>query len=492
MEMAYKIPKISQSKVVKKSVKVQKMWNSPIIYKKAKDRDIVKVGENMFEEINVVRPVTRAKKEKRGKHFPPVPVHSKVSHYQYRPISSVQLCGPIVPVPPDALKVEEKENERLFKLERSSKISYLNFNMECYKYTNLNIIFPLKASAGKVQAEPSKQARETEKKGDTEDEHCQLNNSCQLLQLQAQIVAYYMLARKHPLPSHVILAVSGSIFDKTDAEFMSLMRELREEATRAAPGGVGPRQSWFARGGCGADDHNALHYQDEANMTRNVQCTACGGVRHTAGDCKQRRPGSGISPLEGAPVGGGNKTDLESMSLMVEVGVEPTPPAAGAVEARQIRFAVGSDDHNALQGHDEANVTRYVQCTACGGVRHTAGDCKQKRPAGSGFSTFEGIPGRGEEKKLKESKAIMEEVGDELPPPAADGAGPRVSEFPEGNQFERPRAPLATIAVNGSKSAAPGGQLGGGRCGLGANNLSASGSKPPISSLSYVTRLSSI
>ena len=76
--------------------------------------------------------------------------------------------------------------------------------------------------AAKVQAEPSKQSWETEKTGDTEDEHCQLNNSCQLLQLQAKIVAYYMLAREHPLPNHVILAVTGSIFDKTDVEYMSL------------------------------------------------------------------------------------------------------------------------------------------------------------------------------------------------------------------------------------------------------------------------------
>merc|ERR1719266_2711602 len=44
---------------------------------------------------------------------------------------------------------------------------------------------------------------------------------------------------------------------------------------------------------CGAADHKTWQCQDKANVTNNVMCGACGAVGHIAGDCKQRRPGSG-------------------------------------------------------------------------------------------------------------------------------------------------------------------------------------------------------
>ena len=495
MEMAYKIPKISQSKVVKKSVKVQKMWNSPIIYKKAKDRDIVKVGENMFEEINVVRPVTRAKKEKRGKHFPPVPVHSKVSHYQYRPISSVQLCGPIVPVPPDALKVEEKENERLFKLERSSKISYLNFNMECYKYTNFNIIFPLKASAGKVQAEPSKQAKKDKKRiksafaDDEAEDEDEMSGNEERDDDDNDSVALEDMPKKTQFKKIVdpdLLSESSNTSDlfnkldriRSDAETPTLNQSKLNLTSapssnssfgalisaeprwtpfqdRISAGTVeltsaentlqeSPTNSQLAKKKLGFEglfdqtDPDVTDIDDVICLCSGKFVTQDGGMSQAAHMAsgkfvtqqnKLPLDISGLAPLD--------RTKMESIesqdTIILGDGSRPSSRGSTTVETQ---------DTVILTGNVEQNVSNAI-------------------------SSLD---------KILDLDEVEPETG--------------VSEFPEGNQFERPRAPLATIAGNGS-TAAPGGQLGGGRCGLGANNLSASGSKPPMSSQPSVTRLSS-
>jgi len=141
----------------------------------------------------------------------------------------------------------------------------------------------------------------------------------------------------------------------------------------------------------------------------------------------------------------------------------------------------GAADHKAWQCQDKANVTNNVMCTACGGVGHISGDCKQKRP-GAGFPPFEGgAPGGGGNKIDQEYMSLMAELGEGPPPPAPGGAGPRQSGFAGGNQFERPRAPLAIMGGNGSAPPPPGGPPGGGSGGWGANNWSAPGAKPLMS-----------
>jgi len=100
----------------------------------------------------------------------------------------------------------------------------------------------------------------------------------------------------------------------------------------------------------------------------------------------------------------------------------------------------GASDHKAWQCQDKANVTNNVMCTQCGGIGHIAGDCKQRRPGTGDFIGSAGPPGGS--KIDAEYMSLMAELGEGPAPPedAAPGA-PRA--FAGGNQFERPRAPMA-------------------------------------------------
>jgi len=135
----------------------------------------------------------------------------------------------------------------------------------------------------------------------------------------------------------------------------------------------------------------------------------------------------------------------------------------------------GAADHKAWQCQDKANVTNNVMCTACGGVGHIAGDCKMKRP-GTGFPPFGEAGGAGT-KIDQEYMSLMAELGEGPPPPAGGSANapPRPpAGFAGGNQFERPRAPLA---LQNNSAPPPPGQSGS----WNSNNWNAPGAKPLMS-----------
>jgi len=136
----------------------------------------------------------------------------------------------------------------------------------------------------------------------------------------------------------------------------------------------------------------------------------------------------------------------------------------------------GAADHKAWQCQDKANVTNNVMCTACGGVGHIAGDCKQKRP-GAGFPPYGEAAGPGGTKIDQEYMSLMAELGEGPPPPGtAPSASARPPSFAGGNQFDKPRAPLALNAP--PPPGAPPGSTSGG---WGGNNWNAPGAKPLMS-----------
>ena len=100
--MNYKIPKVSkspsivQSRVFLKSLKVKELWNKPVTYKKPRDRELLKVSDNWFADIVEQKTEPRAKivRKKKVSDFTPVPIHQKVSHYEYKPLTFVQPVTP--------------------------------------------------------------------------------------------------------------------------------------------------------------------------------------------------------------------------------------------------------------------------------------------------------------------------------------------------------------------------------------------------------------
>ena len=93
---SYRIPKLRESQLAKKAKKIQNMWNKPIVYKKprSESRNIENYETNYFEEIKEPPEVPRGKAKSVTKpKFSPVPIHSKVSHYDYKSLAYVGQCG---------------------------------------------------------------------------------------------------------------------------------------------------------------------------------------------------------------------------------------------------------------------------------------------------------------------------------------------------------------------------------------------------------------
>ena len=116
----YKIPKRRASKFVQKAKQVQNMWNKPIAYNKppSESRNIVNYEENLFEETQVPPEVPRVKAKplamkKDESKFSPVPIHEKLSHYDYKPIAHETSSLVLDDIPMGCLESDVEKSARM-------------------------------------------------------------------------------------------------------------------------------------------------------------------------------------------------------------------------------------------------------------------------------------------------------------------------------------------------------------------------------------------